>query len=154
MLKNQQFEKVAKLLIKYPDIINSLRDEHEQTLMMEAAYKRKDCVKFLSKIPHDISVVDDEGQNVLHYIVWYNDDDDAIELLKCLDVSQLNYNIINKQTIFQLTPLNHAATRNNHESIRWLLNHQADVSIEDVGGLRPDEQDECDEETKRIFRQY
>ena len=82
----------------------------------------------------------------------FNDDNDAIELLKCLDVSQLNKNIINQQTKYKLTPLYHAARENKHKSIRWLCEHGADASLEDKDGKRPYEYG--DEETRRIILQY
>ena len=80
--------------------------------------------------------------------------DDAIELLKCLDVSQLNKNIINQQDNNKLTPLHHAAIENRHKTIRWLCEHGADVSLKDVRGKRPYEHDWCDEETRSIILQY
>ena len=77
MLDKRKFDKLSSLLTQQPNIINSLRDEDDETLMMYAAdNRRKDCVNFLLKKPHDVSVVDEDGWNVLHHIVWYNNDDD------------------------------------------------------------------------------
>ena len=154
MLDKRKFDKLSSLLTQQPNIINSLRDEDDETLMMYAARKeRNDCVNFLLKKPHDVSVVDVGGQIVLHYIVLYNDDN-AIELLKHLDVSQLNKNIINQQNEYKRTPLHHAALTNNHKAIRWLCEHGADASLKDVYGERPYEHEDCTEETRRIILQY
>ena len=154
MLYERKFDKLSFLLTQQPNIINSLRDENEHTLMMYAAgNRRKDCVNFLLKKPHDVSVVDVGGQIVLHYIVLYNDDN-AIELLKHLDVSQLNKNIINQQNEYKRTPLHHAALTNNHKAIRWLCEHGADASLKDDLGKRPYEHEWCSEETRRIILQY
>ena len=153
MLYERKFDKLSSLLTQQPNIINSLRDEYELTLMMNAARnQRKDCLNFLSKKPHDVSVVDENGWNVLHHIVWWNDDDDAIELLKYLDVSQLNKNIINQQNIFKRTPLHFAAMDNRHKAIRWLCEHGAYASLKNVRDNRPYEYG--DEETRRIILQY
>ena len=155
MLYKRKFGKLSSLLTQQPNIINSLRDViYEKTSMMYAAGNhRKDCVKFLLKKPHDVSVVDVNGWNVLHYIVRFNNDDDnAIKLLKYLDVSQLNENIINKQDNYKYTPLHYAARRNNHKTIRWLCEHGADASLKDVRGKRP--YGYGDEETRRIILQY
>ena len=155
MLRDQRFNEVFNIIAKQPHIINSMRGFRNHTLLMWAARnRRKDCVVFLLNQPHDVSVVDDGGSNVLHRIVVRNDDDEAIEMFKCLDISQLNNNIINKQNIIKKTPLHYAAWRNNHKSIRWLLNHGADPSIKDLLGLLPDEDDRCDDETKSIIRSY
>jgi len=156
MLDKKQFDKVSSLLTKQPNIINSLRGGYnEYTLMMKAAnIQRKDCVEFLSKKPHDVSVVDEDGENVLHYIVLFYNDDVAIEMLKCLDVSQLNNNFINQQNNNKRTPLHDAAMLNRHKSIRWLLKNGADVSLKDDDGLRPYEYHSCYDETKRIILQY
>ena len=154
MLYERKFDKLSFLLTQQPNIINSLRGRNELTLMMYAAHNRqKDCVNFLSKKPHDVSVVNLSGRNVLHYIVRWNDDNDAIELLKYLDVSQLNNNIINQQDIYKRTPLHYAAMRNNHKTIRWLFEHGADTSFRDVDGERSYD-DYGDEETRRIILQY
>ena len=156
MLYERKFDKLSSLLTQQPNIINSLRDdEDELTLMMNAARnQRKDCVNFLLKKPHDVSVVDVFGWNVLHHIVLFNDDDDAIELLKYLDVSQLNKNTINQQDKYKQTPLHYAAMGNNHKTIRWLCEHGADASLKDYRGNRPYEHEWCDEETRRIILQY
>ena len=147
MLDERKFDKLSSLLTQQPNIINSLRDEDDETLMMYAAdNRRKDCVNFLLKKPHDVSVVDMFGHNVLYHIVWWNDDDDAIELLKYLDVSQLNKNIINQQTNNKRTPLHYAAIENNHKAIRWLCEHGADASLKDFHGKRPYEHEDCTEE--------
>ena len=68
MLFNSEFDKLSSLLIQQPNIINSLRDdEDERTLMMYAARnQRRDCVNFLSKKPHDVSVVDEYGDCLLY----------------------------------------------------------------------------------------
>ena len=112
MLENKDFDKVSKLLEEQPNIINSPRGEILlQTCLMEAAEKQqKDCVKFFLKQPHDVSVVDRHGLNVLHRIVRDNKDDVAIDLLRCLDILQLNNNVINQQAdYFKVIPLHHAA---------------------------------------------
>ena len=154
MLRDKRFNEVSNIITKKPHIINSMRGDGNRTLLMEAALnKRKDCVLFLLNQPHDVSVVDDDGYNVLHYIVFYNYDDDAIELLECLHISQLN-NIINQQDKHKRTPLHYAAINNRHKSIRWLLNHGADTSLKDLYGRLPDEHDRCDDETKRIIRAH
>ena len=65
MLDERKFDKLSSLLTQQPNIINSLRDEHELTLMMNAAHnQRNDFVNFLLKKPHDVSVVDVDGFNV------------------------------------------------------------------------------------------
>ena len=81
MLDKSKFDKFSSILTKQPNIINSLRDDlFEDTLMIYAARNRRnDCFKFLLKKPHDVSVVDEFGYNVLHRIVGWNNDDAAIE---------------------------------------------------------------------------
>ena len=156
MLQNMNFNEVSNIIAKKPNIINSMRGELNNTLLMEAAdNQRKDCVKFLLNQPHDVSVVDYFGWNVLHFIVVRNNDNNVIEMLECLDISQLNNNMINKQDNFgKITPLHHAAWDNKHKSIRWLLKHGADTSLKDYGGRLPGEHDLCDDETISIIRSY
>ena len=154
MLYEKKFDKLSSLLTQQPNIINSLRGRNELTLMMYAAHNRqKDCVNYLSKKPHYVSVVDVNGHNVLHFIVC-NNDDNAIELLKCLDVSPLNKKIINQQNKLKRTPLHLAAWRNRHKAIRWLCEHGADASLKDYRGKPPYENEFCNEETRSIILQY
>ena len=152
MLEDKKFDDVSRIINKQPNLINAMRGKWGWTFLMYAAYyERKDIVEYISNQQHDLSVVNDGGGNVLHFIVWCNDDDVAFELLKRLDISQLNDDIINKQTNFKETPLHCAARKNNHKSIVWLMDQGADRSLKDVNGRRPDEDGRCSDETKNII---
>ena len=120
--------------------------------MKAARIKRKDIVGYLLNQPHDLSVVDDDGWNVLHCIVWCNDDDVAFELLKSLEISQLNDDVINKQDNYKDTPLHLAAMFNKHKSMVWLMDQGADRSLKNVRRQRPDEYGS--DETKNIIRNF
>ena len=157
MLKDKRYNEVKTLFYKHPNIPNSIRGGvYDFTLLMEAAFdQQQDSFEFLSMKPTDVSVVSVIDANVLHFIVWFNDDDVAIELMNYLDISQLNENVINKQTnTNKQTPLHYAASRNRHRSIKWLLEQGADPLIKDDNGLLPGEHDNCDEETKNLIRGY
>ena len=123
--------------------------------MNAALYNRKDIVEYLSNQQQDLSVVNDDGWNVLHFIVRFNDDDVAFEMLNSLDISQLNDDVINKQKAYnKYTPLHYAAWMNKHKSIVWLMDQGADPSLKDVGGERPGEDCDCSDETKNIIRNF
>ena len=157
MLLDKKFEDVSRIIKEKPNLINSMRDVTGSTFLMKAAgYQRKDIVGYLLNQRHDLSVVDDDGWNVLHRIVLRNDDDVAFELLNSLDISQLNDDVINKQTIYKRTPLHYAAWMNNHKSIVWLMDQGADRSLKDDNGfgLRPGEHRDCSDETKNIIRNF
>ena len=133
MLEDKKFDDVSRIINKQPNLINSMRGEWGWTFLMKAAYyKRKDIVGYLSNQQHDLSVVSDGGSNVLHHIVWFNDDDVAFELLNSLEISQLNDDVINKQNKYKQTPLHYAAMKNKHKSIVWLMDQGADPSLKDV----------------------
>ena len=98
MLEDKKFDDVTKIIKQKPNLINSMRNEKGWTFLMYAAGNdRKDIVEYLSNQQHDLSVVDDNGLNVLHHIVGRNYDDVAFELLNSLEISQLNDDVINKQ---------------------------------------------------------
>lgn len=150
-LSNHKFDEVSKLFEKEPNMTNSMRDEEERTFLMWAVItKEKDCVEFLLNHPHDLSV-DLVGYNILHLIVLWNDDDVAIEMLKCLETFSLNNDIINKQSNYEETPLHRAAEKNKYKSICWLIEHGADCSLQDTDGLRPGQHRDCNKETKEII---
>ena len=100
MLEDKKFDDVSRIIKQKPNLINSMRVGRGSTFLMYAARDhRKDIVEYLSNQQHDLSVVNDDGCNVLHWIVVYNDDDVAFELLNSLEISQLNDDVINKQNI-------------------------------------------------------
>ena len=152
-LLSNNIEEFDNLLKQQPNITNSLRDGfYERTLLMKGARKRdKPIVSLLSKNDHDLSVVNDNGRNVLHWIVLYNYDDDSFELLNLFDATQLA-SVINQQNKYNETPLHDAAWSNLHKTIVWLLEHGADPSVKDNRGERPGEQYRCNDETKRIIQ--
>ena len=157
MLKDKKFDDLSRIIKKQPNIVNSMRDGRGLTCLMNAAFnKRKDIVGYLLNQQHDLTLVDDVGggNNVLYYIVGCNKDDDAFEMLKRLDLSQLNDDVINKQTNHKRTPLHYAAWKNNHKSIIWLMNQGADSSLKDYKDERPDEVRGCSDETKNIIRSF
>ena len=155
MLKDKKFDDVSRIIKQQPNLINSMRSGSGWTFLMNAAYnKRKDIIEYISNQQHDLSVVNVNGYNVLHLIVWRNDDDVAFELLNSLDISQLNDDVINKQDIYKHTPLHIAACKNKHKSIIWLMDQGADPSLKGVYGLRPDEHRRCSDETKNIIRNF
>ena len=155
MLKDNKFDDVSRIINKQPNLINSMRGKRGWTFLMNAAFhKRKDIVGYISNQQHDLSIADDLGYNVLHLIVVCNDDDVAFEMLNSLDISQLNDDVINKQTNNKQTPLHCAAWKNNHKSIVWLMDQGADPSLKDVEGLRPGEDRGCFDETKNIIRNF
>ena len=155
MLKDNKFDDVSRIINKQPNLINSMRDEWGWTFLMYAARKhRKDIVGYLSNQQHDLSVVNDDGLNVLHCIVACNDDDVAFEMLNSLEISQLNDDVINKQGIDKRTPLHIAAEMNNHKSIVWLMDQGASRWLEDVDGWRPGEYRVCSDETKNIIQNF
>ena len=143
------------LLEKQPDIVNSLRGNYGWTLLMMGCFKgHQKIVSLLSQRDHDLSIFNDDGLNVLHFIVWNNDDDVSLELLNIIDSSQIS-DIVNEQTnkYDNDTPLHHAARWNMHKSIVWLLEHGADPSFK-IHGRCPDEQDRCGDETIRLIRSF
>ena len=155
MLIDKKLDDVSRIIKQKPNLINSMRGERERTFLMDAArYHRKDIVEYLSHQQHDLSVVDDNGWNVLYYIVLCNDDDVAFELLNSLEISQINDDVINKLDNDKRTPLHYAAVYNNHKSIVWLMDQGADPSLKDVDGQRPGEVRHCSDETKNIIRNF
>ena len=122
MLKDKKFDDVSIIIKEQPNLINSMRGDWGNTFLMKAAYyEHKDIVGYLLNQQQDLSIIN-VGENVLHFIVEWNDDDVAFEMLKSLDFSQLNDDVIDKQTNgFKQTPLHLAARKNNHKSIVCLM---------------------------------
>ena len=128
MLKDQKFDDVSRIIKEQQNVV--MRNEYGQTFLMNAArYKRIDILRYLSDERHDLSIVDHDGNNVLHWIVSCNRDDVAFEMLKSLHFPQLNVDVINKQSNnYKQTPLHYAVRNNKYKSIVWLLGLGADPS--------------------------
>ena len=156
MLRDKKFDDFSRIIKEQPNLINSMRGKWGRTFLMHAAgNKRKDIVEYISNQQHDLSVVNDNGSNVLYHIVVRNDDDVAFEMLNSLDFSQLNDDVINKQNDkYKLTPLHIAAWFNKHKSIVWLKDQGADPSLKDDEGERPGEHRDCSDETKNIIQSF
>ena len=143
------------LLKQQHGVVNSLRDTHGYTLLMRSASEgRKDIVSLLAKRAPDLSVVAEDGKNVLKQIVLDNHEDDvSLEMLSSFDVTQLSSDIVNqKDASYNRTPLHHAAWFNKHKTIVWLLDHGADPLVKDHLDRSPAEQCGCDKKTRTLIR--
>ena len=165
-------------------MINSLRGDFGRSLLMWVVYN-DDAFDHLLNITQDFSVVDEDGQNVFHRIVYSFVDDD-VRSRRLMKLShKTNVDVINRkdsleqtplhrvayynhhraiETIIKLggdvnlkdrwgqTPLHHAARNNSHRTIETIIKLGGDVNHRNNRNQLPDEQDDCDDETRRIIR--
>eukprot|EP00111_Clytia_hemisphaerica_P012650 TCONS_00037208-protein len=110
---------------------------------------RFDVFVHLMNYPHDFSLVDDRGWNILHYVGWKG----KVRHLEKFDQQTIE-KLIDGRTNANNTPLHKAAYFNNHDVIRWLLAKGADHELKNKEGQRPDEQLYCDGVTTEIFRSF
>lgn len=156
MLEQQDFDRFEHLLREIPEFLDSLRDSESNSFLMKAVCDgNKDVFRRLLSYPQDFSIVDRENWNVFNW-VSLKQNNEWFEMLKEKmvrphDLIQL---INQKSTIFGQTPLHCAAGNNNHKAIKWLLENQADVNERNNEGKLADRYTRCDEETKRLFRDF
>ncbi|XP_066912767.1 acyl-CoA-binding domain-containing protein 6-like [Clytia hemisphaerica] len=108
-----------------------------------------DVFVHLMKFPHDFSLVNNDGENVLHWVGRRG----KVRHLEQFDQQTIG-KLINGRDEDNETPLHYAASYNNHDVIRWLLAKGADYELKNYLGQRPDEQRDCDGFTKEIFRSF
>ncbi|XP_066922096.1 26S proteasome non-ATPase regulatory subunit 10-like [Clytia hemisphaerica] len=151
ILEEKKFAKFEEIFHQKPNIVNSLRDGGiGWTLLMWAVYKdRFDVFVHLMNYPHDFSLVDNVGWNVLHFVGYKG----KVRHLEKFDQQTIE-KLIDGRDIWNNTPLHYAARWNNHDVIRWLLAKGADPQLKNKDGQRPDEHDECDGVTKEIIRSF
>ena len=92
--------------------------------------------------------------NIIHFIVLSGGDDEVCEsqLIKLSHKTNVE-SLINERNVYRQTPLHLAAHRNIHRTIARLISMGSDVNVRNKYDILPDEQDYCDDETKRIIRQ-
>ncbi|XP_066914172.1 uncharacterized protein [Clytia hemisphaerica] len=151
ILFENKFAKFEEIFKQKPNIVNSLRGGVDGwTLLMNAVDgDRFDVFVHLMKYPQDFSLVDNDGQNVLHFVGSYG----TVRYLEMFDQQTIK-KLINGRNIWNKTPLHRAAWRNKHDVIRWLLAKGANPELKNDHGQRPDEQRKCDGVTKEIFRSF
>ena len=121
---------------------------------MFVVYYDEDVFNYLINFTQDFSVVDGSGYNIVHRIAFsYHDDVVCSRLLmKLSEKTNVESFINNKDHHFGQTPLHVAASNNRHRLIETIVKLGGDVNIKDKYNRLPDEQDECDDETKRIIQ--
>ena len=143
--------KFMEILNQQPFIINNLRNKDlaDYSLLMQAAYGGIDQWRILINIDQDFSIVDGEGRNVFYWIDGY--DDKCNERLNDLLIRQVDG--VNNSNGWALR---YAAKYNYHKSIRTLIRFtDIDVNIrDDYDGRLPEEDEDCDETTKQIIREF
>ena len=159
MLERKQWKKFKEIIDNIPNIINNLRrDEYNRTLLMTAVLKDNiEISQHILSYEQDVSVVDRYGYNVFHWIAICRRDDDAMKMITLFEDQQHVHwkDVLNKQTSsYKRTPLHYAAWKNKHKLVRWMCDKGADVEVRDFINNRPDEHPHCDEETKKIIRQF
>ena len=112
-----------------------------------------DVFNYLINFTQDFSVVDKNGWNIVHYIAFfpYDDDDRSRMLMKLSEKTNVE-SFINNKTHYGETPLHCAAHLNHHRLIETIVKLGGDVNIKDNDNRLPDEQDDCDDETKSILQ--
>ena len=135
-------------------LINCLRNDYDRTLLMHAVWWNDDVVfDYLIEKSQDFSIVNRSGWNIIHWIALSRDDEKCeSQLIKLFHKTNVE-SLINERDVGGNTPLHHAAQENKHQTIAWLISMGSDVNVRNNFNKLPDEDDDCDDETKRIIRQ-
>ena len=111
-----------------------------------------DAFNYLINFTQDFSVVNGFGLNIVHFIaISYRDVVGSRMLMKLSEKTNVESFINNKDDRGR-TPLHVAARNNRHRMIETIVKLGGDVNTKDYDNQLPDEQDDCDDETKRIIQ--
>ena len=136
-------------------MINSLRSDdcYGCSLLMDVVRNDDDAFDHLLNITQDFSVVDEVGMNFVHRIAYWGRVDDVRSrwLMKLSQKTNVE-SLINRKDRRGQTPLHCAADNNDHHTIETIIKLGGDVNLKNDRNQLPDEQDPCDDETKRIIR--
>ena len=137
--------------------MNSLRLESclNCTLLMRISQLNNDddIFNYFIDIPQDFAVINGKGSNIIHCIAFYDDDVVGERRLSKLSRKTEIHNLINKKSISGCTPLYWAAKKNNHKTIQRLISLGSNVNIRNNHYKLPDDQFNCNGETRRLIRQ-
>ncbi|XP_067653662.1 fibronectin type 3 and ankyrin repeat domains protein 1-like [Haliotis asinina] len=97
-------------------------------VMVAAIYGHSDVVEFLVGRGADVSLVDGDGDNVLH-LACYDGDVETVKLILDLDVVDVNY-----RGHYSRTPVMAAAVNGHRDVVEFLVGRGADVSLVDRDG--------------------
>ena len=124
--------------------------------MRAVRYGNEDAFNYLINFTQDFSVVDKYGWNIVHCIAIsrYDDDDDDVRSRMLMKLSEKTNveSFINNKDLFGQTPLHYAAYYNSHRLIETIVKLGGDVNMKDNYNQLPDEQYDCDDETKSIIQ--
>ena len=148
---------VVELMVKETQfLLESLRGESEATLLMDSVLSSKiSNFEYLVQLDQDFSVVDDNGWNIVHFIVFASKDESE-EMFRMFEKTKPDFAILINQ--FDNTghaPIHYAAGYNNHTAIKTLFENGADMNLRSQKDNElPEEQKGCDEETIRLMQHY
>ena len=155
LLRDKEFEKFDEIVRIHPQIINSLRDNDYDTLLMDVVHDDDDDDVFdhVINLRQDFNVVSKRGLNIIHHIALSNDDGrGARRLIKLSNKTNVG-SLINQQDVYGDTPLHIVAQWNNHQVIKLLIEFRCDVNVRSNVNKLPEEHSRCDEVTKKLIRQ-
>ena len=158
MLFSEQFDLVKQMIDDNEYLLESLRDDYNQTLLMKVAWSwwYFSSFKFLIEFPQDFSVVDFTEQNIMHWIVS-NVDYRVLVMLESLrdEITRETFvRLINHLNVNGNSPLHVAAWWNRHNTIKYLIQNGANVNVRNKYGELPEEHGLCNDETKQLIRSY
>ena len=138
-------------------LLESLREDRNQTLLMEVAWLSFSLFEFLVQFPQDFSVVDFTESNIIHCIVVNGDDDDRVMMLKSLkdEITRETFAcLINHLDVGGNSPLHLATWCNHQNTIKFLIKNGANVNIRNKSGQFPEEKGWCNDKTKKLILSY
>ena len=109
----------------------------------------EEVFNYLINFTQDFSIVDEYGLNIVHWIALYLLYDDGVSSRMLMKLSEKTNveSFINNKAHDGRTPLHLAARYNSHRVIETIVKLGGNVHNQ-----LPDEQDRCDDETKRILQ--
>ena len=180
MIRDKRYEKVARLMEHDNDILNAIRMDDNETLLMMAwfvgdkdvvrerfinnctllmwacRHGNIDVVRWLIQQNVNLTCEEENGKNVMHVLTFGGvDEEKSLDILEWIKETDSFTNIlINKQDVNGNTPLHHAAWHNKHRLLQQFINEGGDVNVRNKKNERPGDNKNCDKETIEIIQRY
>jgi len=157
-LEEGDFDTFESMVEEIPYLLSKLRDRSlDRTFLMRAVHQGILYFNYILSLDNDMTAVDKNGMNIIHWIVNFNVDNQSVNMLDMITKKVKNDDLpllINHKKASGDTPLHRAAFRNNHKTIEWFLKNGVDATVRNNRNECPDDHFQCDPKTKQMIWQY
>ena len=90
--------------------------------------KQLDCIRVIEHENSLLKLTDSNGNTIFHWTAYYG----RLQVMEAID--NIDAHMKDRTSEYNMTPLMWASSNDQVASVKWLLDHDADVNIKSVHG--------------------